>query len=430
MDWAYISELKNYVGKEVLIKGWVYNTRASGKNIKFIIARDGSGLVQCVLVKGETCEDCLNLFEELTQETSIELVGLVKAEARAVGGVELNVKSFKIISKSVDYPISPKEHGAEFLMENRHLWLRSKKQHAIMRIRARIMKAMRDYLDSNGFISMESPILTPNSCEGTSTLFKCDYFGEPAFLSQSGQLYAEACAMAHGKIYTFGPTFRAEKSKTRRHLTEFWMLEPEMAFYDLEMNMCLIEKFVEYVVQTVLKDCKEELITLERDISKLEKVKAPFLRMSYKEAEEILLKQSEDFIKGDDFGAGHETILTEKLETPLFVYNFPAAIKSFYYKKCDDPTYVKGCDLLAPEGFGEIVGGSEREADYDTLLKNITESGFNVADYQWYLDLRKYGSVPHSGFGIGLERTVAWICGVHHIRETIPFPRTINHLRP
>lgn len=430
MDWAYISELKNYVGKEVLIKGWVYNTRASGKNIKFIIVRDGSGLVQGVLVKGETCEECLTLFEELAQETSIELVGFVKAEGRAPGGVELNVKSFKIISKSVDYPISPKEHGPEFLMENRHLWLRSKKQHAIMRVRARTIKAMRDFLDSRGFIGMESPILTPNSCEGTSTLFKCDYFGEEAFLSQSGQLYAEASAMAHGKVYTFGPTFRAEKSKTRRHLTEFWMLEPEMAFYDLEMNMDLIEQFIEYVVQTVVAECKEELITLERDVTKLECVKRPFPRISYSEAAKILEKEADDFVMGGDFGAAHETIISEKYGKPVFVYHFPTAIKAFYFKKCDDPNFARGCDLLAPEGFGEIVGGGQREDDYDKLVADIKKHELSMEDYKWYLDLRKYGSVPHSGFGIGVERTVGWICGVHHVREAIPFPRTITHLRP
>jgi len=430
VDWVYINELKKHIGKEVVIKGWVYNTRATGKNIKFIILRDGTGLLQSVLVRGEIADEYLNKFEELTQETSIEAVGKVREDARAVGGVELSLKSFKIVGTSVDYPITPKEHGTAFLMENRHLWLRSKRQHAIMRVRARIVKAMRDYLDDNGFVGMESPILTPNSCEGTSTLFECGYFDEKAYLTQSGQLYAEASAMAHGKVYTFGPTFRAEKSKTRRHLTEFWMLEPEVAYYDLDDNMRLIENFVEYVVHTVVKDCKEELTTLERDVSKLQKIKAPFPRMTYTAAADILEKKCDDFIRGGDFGAGHETALTENLEQPLFVYNFPTAIKTFYFKRCDDPNFVKGCDLLAPEGFGEIVGGSQREDSYDALLKGIKESGLKLEDYQWYLDLRKYGSVPHSGFGIGLERTVTWICGVHHIREAIPFPRTINNLRP
>ena len=429
MSWVYINELKKHVGEEVLVKGWVYNTRAS-KNIKFIIVRDGTGLLQSVVVRGEAEDRCLDNFEELTQETSLEVVGVVKDEPRAPGGVELAVKTFNVIGKSTDYPITPKEHGPAFLMENRHLWLRSRKQNAIMKVRARTIKAMRDFLDSRGFIGMESPILTPNSCEGTSTLFACDYFGEQAFLTQSGQLYAEASAMAHGKVYTFGPTFRAEKSKTRRHLTEFWMLEPEMAFYDLDMNMDLIEEFVEYVVQTVVADCKESLEVLERDVSKLECVKRPFPRISYLEAADILEKEAPDFERGGDFGAGHETIISEKFGKPVFVYDFPTAIKAFYFKKSSDPNYARGCDLLAPEGFGEIVGGGQREENYDKLVEDINKHGLNMADYQWYLDLRKYGSVPHSGFGIGVERTVGWICGVHHIREAIPFPRTINNLRP
>lgn len=430
MKWVYVEDLKNFIGQELTLKGWVYNTRASGKNIKFIILRDGTGIVQSILVRGETADEYLEKFNELSQETAIELIGSVRKEDRAPGGVELAVKSFNIISGSVDYPISPKEHGTAFLMENRHLWLRSRKQNAIMKVRARTVRAMREFLDSRGFIGMESPILTPNSCEGTSTLFACDYFGEQAFLTQSGQLYAEASAMAHGKVYTFGPTFRAEKSKTRRHLTEFWMLEPEMAFYDLDMNMDLIEEFVEYVVQTVVADCKEELVILERDITKLECVKRPFPRISYVEAADILEKECDDFIRGGDFGAGHETIISEKFGKPVFVYDMPEAIKAFYFKKSSTPGYVRGCDLLAPEGFGEIVGGGQREDNIEELLASIKKHELNLDDYKWYLDLRRYGSVPHSGFGIGLERTVGWICGVHHIRETIPFPRTINHLRP
>jgi len=430
VSWVYINKLKDYVGKEVTLKGWVYNTRALGKNIKFIIMRDGTGLVQCVVSSSDTEAKSLEVFEELTQETSLELNGLVREEKRAPGGVELVTRSFNIVSKSIDYPITPKEHGTPFLMENRHLWLRSKKQYAIMKVRARTIKAMRDFLDSRDFVGMESPILTPNSCEGTSTLFKCDYFGEEAFLTQSGQLYAEASAMAHGKVYTFGPTFRAEKSKTRRHLTEFWMLEPEMAFYDLDMNMDLIEEFVEYVVQTVVAECKEHLETLERDVTKLECVKRPFPRISYLEASDILEKESSDFVRGGDFGAEHETIVSQKFGKPVFVYDFPAAIKAFYFKKSKDPNYARGCDLLAPEGFGEIVGGGQREDDYEKLVADIKKHELKMEDYQWYLDLRKYGSVPHSGFGIGVERTVGWICGVHHVREAIPFPRTINNLRP
>lgn len=429
MDWVYIKDLKNNVGKEVKLKGWVYNTRGS-KKIKFLILRDGTGLLQCVLFKGEVDEKYFEDFDNLTQETSVIITGNVRKEDRAPGGFELGLTSFEVIYKSKDYPITPKEHGVNFLMENRHLWLRSKKQHAIMRVRARIIKAMRDFLDDRGFVGLESPILTPSACEGTSTLFKCDYFGEEAFLSQSGQLYAEATAMAHGKVYTFGPTFRAEKSKTRRHLTEFWMLEPEMAYYDLDMNMDLIEKFVEYVVQTTAKDCKNELETLERDVSKLENVKAPFPRISYKEAADILEKECDDFVRGGDFGAGHETIISSKYDRPVFIYDFPKEIKAFYFKKSKDPKYVRGCDLIAPEGVGEIVGGGQREEDFDTLMKAINDHKLNPDDYYWYLDLRKYGSVIHSGFGIGIERTVSWICGVPHVRETIPFPRTINTLRP
>jgi asparaginyl-tRNA synthetase len=413
MNWVHIRDLKKHIGQEVLIKGWVYNTRSSSKNIKFLILRDGTGLLQCVLFKGETAEEFMNRFDELTQETSVEITGMIKEDARAVGGVELGVRSFNIVGASVDYPITPKEHGTPFLMENRHLWLRSKKQHAVMRVRARVTKAMRDYLDDRGFLCMESPILSAN-----------------AFLSQSGQLYAEACAMAHGKVYTFGPTFRAEKSKTRRHLTEFWMLEPEMAYYDLDMNMDLIEDFVEHVVKVVVVDCKSELEILERDVSKLECVSKPFPRISYEEASKILVKECDDFVVGGDFGAGHETILSEKYGKPVFVYNFPAAIKAFYFKRTSDNQYARGCDLLAPEGFGEIVGGGQREDSYDELVKRIAEHELDMNEYKWYLDLRKYGSVPHAGFGIGIERTVGWICGVHHLREAIPFPRMLNMLRP
>ncbi len=429
MKWVYIKDLKGYLGQDVVVKGWVYNLRVS-KNIKFIIVRDGTGLLQSVVVKAEVSEELFNSIEELTQEASLEINGTVKDCERAPGGVELAVKGFKLVGKSIDYPITPKEHGTPFLMENRHLWLRSKKQHAIMRVRARTIKAMRDYLDSNGFLGLESPILSASSCEGTSTLFACEYFGEMAYLSQSGQLYAEATAMAHGKVYTFGPTFRAEKSKTRRHLTEFWMLEPEMAYYDLDMNMDLIENFVSYVVQTVLKECKDDLVVLERDTSSLERVKAPFPRISYSEAADILEKECPDFIRGEDFGAAHETAISQRYDRPVFVYDFPKVIKGFYFKESKDPNFVRGCDLLAPEGFGEIVGGGQREDDVNKLLEGLEHHGLNQDDYKWYLDLRRYGTVPHSGFGIGVERTVGWICGVHHIRETIPFPRTINNLRP
>lgn len=428
MKWFYIKDLKDAVGKDVTIKGWVYNLRIS-KNIKFVIIRDGSGLLQTIFAKGETPDEFFEKCEQLTQETSLEVYGTIRVSERAPGGVEMGVKGFNIVGISADYPITPKEHGTAFLMENRHLWLRSKKQHAVMRVRARVIKAMRDYLDTNGFIGLESPILSANSCEGTSTLFACDYFGEKAYLSQSGQLYAEANAMAHGKVYTFGPTFRAEKSKTRRHLTEFWMLEPEMAFYDLDMNMELIEDFVSYIVGTVIKDCEQELVVLERDVSSLEKVIQPFTRISYSEAADIIEKEHSDFVRGGDLAA-HETCISQRYEKPVFIFDFPKVIKGFYFKESKDPNFVRGCDLIAPEGFGEIVGGGQREDNYEKLLDGIKHHGLNIEDYNWYLDLRKYGSVPHSGFGIGVERTVAWISGVHHVRETIPFSRTINNLRP
>lgn len=430
--WVYIENLSKHIGETVLLKGWVYNLRASGKNLKFLTLRDGTGLVQCVLFRTDLDEEKYMIESDaLTQESSIEIVGLVKEDKRGIGGVEINVKSFKILQIAVDYPITPKEHGSSFLMENKHLWLRSKKHNATMRVRARVIKAMRDFLDADGFISMESPIFTANACEGTTTLFSCDYFGEPVYLSQSGQLYAEASAMAHGKVYTFAPAFRAEKSKTRKHLTEFWMLEPEMAFYDLDMNMVLIENFIKYIVETVLRDCKNELEVLERDISKLDCIKNAFPKVTYKEIATELAEHFEDFKVGDDFGAPHEVYIGEKYKAPTFIYNFPKEFKAFYFKRCyDDENFVRGCDLIAPDGAGELVGGGQREENYDLLLGYINEHGLNVKDFSWYLDLRKYGSVPHSGFGIGVERTVAWICGSHHLRETIAFPRMLNHINP
>lgn len=432
MAWVYIENLNKHIGETVILKGWVYNLRASGKNLKFLTLRDGTGLVQCVLFRTDLDDEKYMLeSDSLTQETSIEIIGLVKEDKRGVGGVEINVKSFKVLQIAVDYPITPKEHGSSFLMENKHLWLRSKKHNATMRVRARVIKAMRDYLDADGFISMESPIFTANACEGTTTLFSCDYFGEPVYLSQSGQLYAEASAMAHGKVYTFAPAFRAEKSKTRKHLTEFWMLEPEMAFYDLEMDMNLIENFIKYIVETVLRDCKNELEILERDITKLDSVKNAFPRVSYKEIATELAGKFEDFKFGDDFGAPHEAYIGEKYKAPTFVYNFPKEFKAFYFKRCeDDENFVRGCDLIGPDGAGELVGGGQREENYEKLLSYINEHGLNVKDFSWYLDLRKYGSVPHSGFGIGVERTVAWICGSHHLREVIAFPRMLNHINP
>jgi len=432
MTWIYIKDLKNNEEKEVLLKGWVLNKRASSKNLKFINLRDGTGFTQCVLFKNDLKDEkYLNEFEVLSQETSLEVEGIVKADKRSSGGYEILVKSFKVIHIAQDYPISPKEHGTAFLMEHKHLWLRSKKHFASLVVRAKVIKAMRDYLDNSGFISVESPIFTSNACEGTTTLFSCDYFGEPVYLSQSGQLYAEASAMAHSKVYTLTPAFRAEKSKTRKHLTEFWMLEPEMAFYDLDMNMDLIENFIKYVVNTVVNECSNELEILERDINKLNIINQVFPRVSYKEIAEELASKFDDFKIGDDFGAPHEAYIGEKYNAPTFVYNFPKDLKAFYFKRClEDENYVRGCDLIGPEGSGELVGGGQREDDYNKLLGYIHEHKLSADAFSWYLDLRKYGSVPHAGFGIGIERTVAYICGSHHLREVVAFPRMLNHIKP
>ena len=429
MEWKYIENLKDFVEKEVTVKGWVYHKRATGKNLRFIILRDGSGYLQAVLFKADVSEEIFTLFDNLTQETAIELTGTIRKDDRSPGGVEMGVSSIKVIGESSDYPITPKEHGTAFLLENRHLWLRSKKQHAILRVRATVVKAMRDFLDNKNFLGIESPIFTGNAAEETTTLFETKYFDRYAYLSQSGQLYAEATAMAHGKVYTYGPTFRAEKSKTRRHLTEFWMLEPEMAFYHLEEDMDLIEEMLLYVVKTTLETRKEELKVLEKDTNLLETLKAPFTRLTYTEAAKEIKAEFPDYEIGKAFGAPHEIWLAGKYEHPVFVYDFPKEQKAFYFKLTPDGKFARGVDLLAPE-IGEIVGGGERETDYDRLMKEIKDFGLDEKDYKWYLDLRKYGSVPHSGFGIGIERTISWITGVHHVRETIAFPRTMNILEP
>ncbi len=428
---TYIEDLGNHVGTDVTIHGWVYNKRSSGK-IKFIIVRDGTGLLQCVMVKAALPEEVFEKFGELTQESSLKVTGTVKEEPRAPGGYELEVKDLSIIHIAVDYPITPKEHGVEFLMDRRHLWLRSTRQHAIMRVRHYIIKAIRDYFDSNGFTLIDSPILTPNAVEGTTTLFETEYFDlGKAFLTQSGQLYGEAAAMAHGKVYCFGPTFRAEKSKTRRHLTEFWMVEPEVAFNDLNDNMDLAEDFLEYVVSSTLKEKASELETLERDTSYLEKVKKPMPRISYDEAVDILRKKGIDFEWGGDLGGTDETVISEQFDKPVMVHRYPAQVKAFYMKR--DPENEKlalALDVLAPEGYGEIIGGSQREDDYDTLVERINEHNLPMEPFEWYLDLRKYGSVPHAGFGLGIERTVSWICGLDHVRETVPFARMIYRNTP
>ncbi len=425
-----IKELGKYDGQEVVVKGWVYNTRSIGK-IWFLIFRDGTGLLQCVVVKAEVDPIVFELESTITQESSVIVTGVVRNEPRAPGGYELTVKDIKVIQIAEEYPISPKEHGTAFLMDNRHLWLRSKKQNAILRVRHHVVKAARDFFDSNGFTLVDSPMFTANAVEGTTNLFEVDYFERSAYLTQSGQLYGEASAMALGKIYVFGPTFRAEKSKTRRHLTEFWMLEPEMAYCDLDENMDLAEKLIGYIVQQCLEHCKQELDTLERDLSKLESIVPPFPRITYDEAAAILKEAGADFEYGNDLGAADETIIGEKYDKPVMIHRWPADIKAFYMKRdAHNNELALGVDMIAPEGFGEIIGGGQREDDYDTLVKRIQYHDLPLKPFKWYLDLRKYGTVPHSGFGLGLERTVAWITGTQHIRECIPFPRTIYRLEP
>lgn len=417
------------------IAGWLYNLRSKGK-IHFVQIRDGSGIVQGVMGRGDAPDSVFDLTGGLTQESSIVVRGVVREDARAPGGVELGLKDLRLVHASQPYPIALKDHGTGFLMENRHLWLRSRKQVAVLRIRDTVIKAMRDFFEERDFVCVDSPIFTPAACEGTSTLFAVDYFGDPAYLSQSGQLYAEAAAMALGKVYCFGPTFRAEKSKTRRHLTEFWMLEPEMAYAELDDVMELAESMLCFVVARVLERRSEELKAIERDTKKLECVRAPFPRISYDEAAAMLKDRpvaegEKAFVYGDDFGAPDETLISSKFDRPVMVHRYPHAVKAFYMKRDpQDPSKALCVDVLAPEGYGEIIGGSQREDDYDTLVKRIQEHKLPQSAFEWYLDLRRYGSVPHGGFGIGLERTVAWICGVEHLRECIPFPRMLYKIYP
>jgi asparaginyl-tRNA synthetase len=426
-----IRDLGQYVGQEISLKGWLYNKRSSGK-IRFVILRDGTGYLQCVYFKGNVSPEIFETADRIGQESSIIVTGKVKEEPRAPGGFELDAVNLEVIQEAHDYPITPKDHGVEFLMDKRHLWLRSSKQVAILRIRHRIVKAIRDFFDNRGFTLMDPPIITPNAVEGTSTLFETPYFDlGKAYLSQSGQLYAEAGAMAFGKVYSFGPTFRAEKSKTRRHLTEFWMVEPEVAFNDLNDDMDLAEEFLEYIVQTVLKDREEELKVLERDTTLLKNVKRPLPRISYDEATEILKKNGIEFEYGNDLGGTDETIISNQFDRPVMVHRYPAEVKAFYMKRDpENPKFALAVDVLAPEGYGEIIGGSQREDDLDLLLSRIREHNLPQEAFEWYLDLRRFGSVPHSGFGLGLERTVGWICGLDHVRETIPFPRMIYRNTP
>jgi asparaginyl-tRNA synthetase len=495
----YINQLSNFDGQKVTLNGWIYNKRGS-KMLVFLILRDGTGLLQCIVNKENIGDEMFEIADSLTQESSVSITGVVQEDERSQGGYELHVTDIKIHQITQDYPITPKEHGIEFLMENRHLWLRSQRQWAVMRVRNEIIYAIHKFFQDKGFIQMDAPIFTGNAVEGTSTLFETNYFEEKAYLTQSGQLYGEAMALAHGKIYTFGPTFRAEKSKTRRHLTEFWMIEPEMAFYDLDMNMDLAEDLITFIVERVLERRKKELEILGRDLTKLEAIKSPFPRITYTEAIEILtsdatkimldemessrkdeeislneelkiiekeqgqakkgrkieierrlreirlrLDEIEEDLRnipvwktsalekvwGDDLGGSDETILTMQFETPIMVHGYPSEIKAFYMKH--DPNNDKvalGVDMLAPEGYGEIIGGGQREESLQVLLDRIKHHDLPVEAFSWYLDLRKFGTVPHSGFGLGLERTVAWLCGLKHVRETIPFPRTLGRLYP
>jgi asparaginyl-tRNA synthetase len=426
-----ISELRAHVGESVTVRGWVMTTRSSGK-IAFLVLRDGSGYVQGVLSKKEVPESTWSAFESLTHETSIAMTGAVREEPRSPGGYELSVQALEVLGGSPEYPITPKEHGTTFLFEHRHLWLRSRRQAAVARIRHEVVQAIRDFFYGRGFVLVDTPILTGAIGEEAGNLFATEYFDlGKAYLAQTGQLYVEAAAAALGKVYCFGPTFRAEKSKTRRHLTEFWMVEPEVAFNDSDANMRLQEEFVSYIVGRAIERRREDLKELERDVAPLERVQPPFPRISYTEAVGRLNALGSDLTWGGDLGGDDETLLAQQYDRPVFVFNYPKHVKAFYMKENpDDPRTVLNNDCLAPEGYGEIIGGSQREDDYDKLLARIKEQGLDPEAYRWYLDLRKYGTFVHSGFGLGIERTVAWICGIPHIREAIAFPRQIHRLYP
>lgn len=441
------NELSKHVGASVTLRGWLYNRRSSGK-LHFLELRDGLGMVQCVMAKAAVDADTFSLADHVAQESTIELTGQVKEHPKKPGVYEVDVASFRVLAPTArEYPISPKEHGTDFLMDHRHLWLRSKRQHAITRVRHTIIEAVRDFFNQRDFTLVDAPIFTPNACEGTSTLFETDYHGDPAYLTQSGQLYMEAAAAAFGKAYCFGPTFRAEKSKTRRHLAEFWMVEPEVAFMDLAGDMDLAEDFLCFIAQRVLERRRPELEVLERDVSKLERIQKPFPRIHYEEAVKILNETRAerrakgetgpdgapiaDFPWGEDFGAEDETIISNRFDRPVMVHRYPAAIKAFYMKRDpEDDRYALCVDVLAPEGFGEVIGGGQREEDLGALERAIEHHKLPMEAFEWYLDLRRYGSFPHAGFGLGIERTVAWLCGLPHVRETIPFPRMLNRLAP
>ncbi len=430
MSHVYIQDVADHVGQEITIKGWLRHRRSSGK-IHFLVVRDGTGDLQAVVSKGTVGDEPFAAAAALTQESSVILTGTLKADARAHGGYELDVTKIEPVQVAEPFPIQPKEHGVGFLMEHRHLWLRSSRQHAVLRIRHEIIRACRNFFDERGFILVDAPIFTPNACEGTTTLFQTDYFDEKAYLTQSGQLYSEATAAALGKVYCFGPTFRAEKSKTRRHLMEFWMVEPEVAYAELPDMMDLAEAFLSHIVERVLATRRAELAVLERDVAKLERIVAPFPRITYEEAVARLQQKGNPIQHGDDFGGDEETLLSNEFDRPVIVHRYPSAIKAFYMQNDPARPDLALCmDVLAPEGYGEIIGGGQRIHEYEKLLCRIREHKLPEEAFRWYLDLRRYGSVPHAGFGMGIERAVAWICGLEHVRETIPFPRMLYKLYP
>ncbi len=430
MERITLDMIDGYAGQTVELRGWVVNRRKSGK-IRFLVFRDGLGIIQCVVLQERVSPEAFELAGRISQESSVIVRGEVRPDQRAPGGYEITVDDLELISEAEPFPIAKKDHGVAFLMDHRHLWLRSSKQRALMKIRSVIGTSARAFFDEQGFISVDAPILTPTACEGTSTLFEVGYFDRSAYLTQSGQLYGEAAAMALGKIYVYGPTFRAEKSKTRRHLTEFWMIEPEMAFWDLFQTIDLAEGLVCRIVETVLKKCRNELTVLERDVALLERIVPPFPRITYTEAVDILKGKGMEFQWGEDFGGDEETLLAEAFDRPVFVTHYPSECKAFYMKRDpSDPKLALAVDLLAPEGYGEIIGGGQREDSLEELLTRIDQHGLDREPLEWYLDLRRYGSVPHAGFGIGVERTLTWIAGLHHVRETIPFPRLMDRLYP
>ncbi len=427
---VYIRDVPSHVGREVSIKGWLYNKTHKGR-LWFLLVRDGTGVIQSVLFKGNVAREVFDAAEALTQESSLQITGTVRRDKRAPGGYELDASGMEVVQIAQRYPITPKEHGTSFLMDHRHLWLRSSRQHAILRIRHQLIKAARDFFDERGFVLVDTPILTPVACEGTTNLFPVKYFDTPAYLSQSGQLYSEASCMSFGKVYCFGPTFRAEKSKTRRHLMEFWMVEPEVAYADLDDIMVLAEEFVSYLVAEALREGEEELSILGRDTGPLKKVTPPFPRLTYAEAFDLLEREGSETPRGADLGGTDETIVSSQFDRPVMVHRYPAAVKGFYMEPDpENPDLALCMDMLAPEGYGEIIGGSQRIHDYELLMERVREHDLPVEPLSWYLDLRKYGSVPHSGFGLGIERVLSWICGIPHVRETIPFPRMLHRLFP